>query len=181
VCPKIGPEEDSAPDGKGRAESAVWLHQELQRRLAFPCGLVHGQMPSAERHEVTDAFRAGDIAVLVGTTVLEVGVDVPEATLMVIVGADSFGLATLHQLRGRVGRGRRRSLCILTGRHGPRVQAVCRTTDGFALAEEDLRLRGAGELLGTRQSGMSDLRALDPVQDLSLLQLAREAVRGEGP
>jgi ATP-dependent DNA helicase RecG len=136
-------------------------------------------MRVADRQQVTDAFRAGDMDVLVGTTVLEVGVDVPAATLMVVVGADRFGLATLHQLRGRVGRGRRRALCVLNGKHGPRVQAVCRTTDGFALAEEDLRLRGAGELLGTRQSGMSDLRALDPLQDHQLLQEARAAVRQE--
>ena len=98
---------------------------------------------------------------------------------MVVVGADRFGLATLHQLRGRVGRGLRRSLCVLTGKRGPRVQALCCSTDGFYLAEEDLRLRGAGELLGTRQSGLSDLRALDPLRDHELLQEAREAVRQE--
>ena len=171
VCPKIG--EDNEKD------SAVRVHGELQRR--FRCGLVHGQMRAADRQEVTDAFRAGEINVLVGTTVLEVGVDVPGATLMVVVGADRFGLATLHQLRGRVGRGHRRSLCVFTGKHGPRVQAACRISDGFVLAEEDLRLRGPGELLGTRQSGMSDLRALDPLQDHELLQEAREAVRQEPP
>ncbi|MHC4077477.1 MAG: ATP-dependent DNA helicase RecG [Planctomycetota bacterium] len=181
VCPKIGAEDqDDGQEGKQDGkDSAVGLHRGLQRR--FRCGLVHGQMRVADRQQVTDAFRAGDMDVLVGTTVLEVGVDVPAATLMVVVGADRFGLATLHQLRGRVGRGRRRALCVLTGKRGPRVQAVCRTTDGFALAEEDLRLRGAGELLGTRQSGMSDLRALDPLQDHQLLQEARAAVRQEPP
>lgn len=167
VCPQI----------EGEKESTIALHRALEGR--FSCGLIHGQMPVAQRQQVTDAFRAGDLSVLVGTTVLEVGVDVPRATLMVIVGADRFGLATLHQLRGRVGRSHRRSLCVLTGKAGPRVQAICRTTDGFLLAEEDLRLRGSGELLGTRQSGMSDLRALDPVGDHELLQKAREAVRGE--
>ena len=117
---------------------------------------------------------------LVGTTVLEVGVDMPRATLMVVVGADRFGLATLHQLRGRVGRGRRRGLCILTGKPGERIRAVCRTTDGFELAEQDLALRGAGELMGKRQSGLSDLRALDPVADIDLLSRARDLVRMEG-
>jgi ATP-dependent DNA helicase RecG len=112
--------------------------------------------------------------------VLEVGVDVPEATLMVVVKAERFGLATLHQLRGRVGRGPRPGLCVLVGERSERVQAVCATTDGFELAEADLRIRGSGELLGTQQSGFSELRALDPLADLELLQRARDAVRGEG-
>ena len=98
---------------------------------------------------------------------------------MVIVNADLFGLSTLHQLRGRVGRGRRRGICILTGTMTDRVAAICRTTDGFELAEEDLRLRGTGELLGTRQSGRGDLRALDPVTDQKLLMRVRQAVREE--
>jgi ATP-dependent DNA helicase RecG len=123
-------------------------------------------------------FRAGACDVLVGTTVLEVGVDVPAATLMVVAGADRFGLATLHQLRGRVGRGRRRGLCLVCGPKTERVAAVCGTTDGFELAEHDLRLRGSGELLGTAQSGFGELRALDPVEDLDLLLAARAAVKG---
>ena len=169
VCPKIG--EDRS---KG---SAVRLHEELSRR--FDCRLVHGRMDSATRQATIEAFRKREFGVLVGTTVLEVGIDVPNATLMIVVGVDRFGLATLHQLRGRVGRGHRRGVCILTGAPGPRVDAICATTDGFELAERDLALRGAGELLGTRQSGLSDLRALDPVRDVELLQRVREVVRGE--
>jgi ATP-dependent DNA helicase RecG len=169
VCPKVG-----ADGSKG---GAVRLHAELARR--FAAGLVHGRMDVAERQATIAAFRAREFDVLVGTTVLEVGIDVPDATLMVVVGADRFGLSTLHQLRGRVGRGRRRGLCILTGEPGPRLAAICTTTDGFELAERDLALRGAGELLGTRQSGLSDLRALDPVRDIELLSRVREAVRGE--
>jgi len=167
VCPKVG--EDGEKGG------AVLLHRELQRR--FRCGLVHGRMPSPERQRVAEEFRAGHFDVLVGTTVLEVGLDVPDATLMVVVGAEHFGLSTLHQLRGRVGRGCRRGLCVLTGTHNDRIAAVCRTTDGFELAEEDLRLRGSGELLGTAQSGFGEMRALDPVEDLDLLVRARNAVR----
>ena len=117
---------------------------------------------------------------LVGTTVLEVGVDVPNATLMLIVGCDRFGMATLHQLRGRVGRGVRRGLCVLTGVASARSRAVCRTVDGFDLAEQDLALRGSGELVGQRQSGLSELRALDPVADLDLLSKVRDLVRLEG-
>ena len=169
VCPRVG--EDGEKGG------AVRLFDELSSR--FRCGLVHGRMPAAQRRDTTAAFRRGELSVLVGTTVLEVGVDVPRSTLMVVVGADRFGLATLHQLRGRVGRGSRRGLCVLTGARSARTEAVCQTTDGFELAETDLRLRGAGELLGQRQSGLSDLFALDPVEDIDLLQRARDAVRDE--
>jgi ATP-dependent DNA helicase RecG len=98
---------------------------------------------------------------------------------MVVAPADRFGLATLHQLRGRVGRGSRRGLCILCGPKTARVEALCRTTDGFELAEDDLRLRGSGELLGTAQSGFADLRALDPIEDREMLLAVRAAVAEE--
>ena len=166
VCPKIG--EDGEKGG------AVRMHGELSKR--FRCHLVHGRMPAVERQKVTADFRRGAFPVLVGTTVLEVGIDVPNATLMVVVGAHRFGLSTLHQLRGRVGRGPRRGLCILMGMANARTAAICRTSDGFALAEEDLKLRGSGELLGTRQSGLGELRVLDPIEDLDLLLRARAAV-----
>ena len=169
VCPKIG--EDGEKGG------AVRLAQDLGGR--FRCGLVHGRLPVAERRARTAAFRDGAFDVLVGTTVLEVGVDVPTATLMVVVGADRFGLAQLHQLRGRVGRGRKRGACVLIGERSDRVVALCRTRDGFDLAEEDLRLRGAGELLGAQQTGAIDFRALDPLDDYEILRAARDAVRGE--
>jgi len=169
VCPAVGEE--------GEKGGAVRMHATLAPR--FRCGLVHGRMPAQERQAVLDAFRRREFDVLVGTTVLEVGVDVPHATLMVVAGADRFGLATLHQLRGRVGRGTRRGLCIVCGEDSPRLRALCSTTDGFVLAEQDLRIRGSGELLGTAQSGFSELRALDPVEDLELLSRARQAVKDE--
>ena len=167
VCPAVG--EDGEKGG------AILVHRQLQKR--FRCGLVHGRMPTGERQQVLQTFREHRSDVLVGTTVLEVGVDVPDATLMVVVAADRFGIATLHQLRGRVGRGTRRGLCILTGQPGPRIKAVCSTTDGFELAEHDLALRGSGELLGSAQSGHQELRALDPVGDLELLLAVRRSVQ----
>jgi ATP-dependent DNA helicase RecG len=166
VCPAVGEE--------GEKGGVVRVHEALAAK--FRCGLVHGRLATGERQRVLQAFRDGALDVLVGTTVLEVGVDVPDATLVVVVAADRFGIATLHQLRGRVGRGRRRGLCLLCGPRSARVAAVCRTTDGFELAEADLALRGSGELLGSAQSGFADLRALDPVEDLELLLRVRQAV-----
>ena len=124
---------------------------------------IHGQLPVAERRRIMDGFRRGEVQVLVATTVIEVGVDVPNATLMVIEEADRFGLAQLHQLRGRVGRGAHESYCMLladpaTDEAGPGWTAMARTSDGFELAEVDLELRGEGALLGLRQSGVPDLR-----------------------
>ncbi|MFO1051149.1 MAG: helicase-related protein [Planctomycetota bacterium] len=169
VCPRIGE--------RGEKGGALRMFEEL-RSLAR-CALVHGRMPAVDRRAATEALRVGDVDVLVGTTVLEVGIDVEDATLMVVIGADRFGLATLHQLRGRVGRGRRRGLCILTGVASARTAAVVATRDGFELAEQDLRLRGAGELCGIRQSGAIDFRALDPLDDYALLRSVRDAVRVE--
>ena len=170
VCPKVG--EDGSKGG------VVRIHKELMKM--FPCGLVHGQMKASLRQEVFDGFRRGELQVLVGTTVLEVGIDVSNSTLIVILGADRFGLATLHQLRGRVGRGNRRGLCVMTGKPGPRIRAVCRTTDGFELAEHDLAIRGAGKLMGVQQSGVGDFSALDLVADSQLLVRIRDMVRCEG-
>ncbi len=126
-------------------------------------GLVHGQLPSKEKEAVMAAFRSGALQVLVATTVIEVGVDVPNATVMVIEDADRFGIAQLHQLRGRVGRGSAKSWCYLLGEAttpegAERLAALERTTDGFALAEVDLDLRGEGTILGTRQKGVNDLK-----------------------
>ena len=169
VCPAVG--EDGEKGGVVRVEAAL--------AVRFRCGSVHGRMKAEARRAVLDAFCSGALDVLVGTTVLEVGIDVPEATLMVVVAAERFGIATLHQLRGRVGRGRRRGLALLCGPRTERVAAVCRTADGFALAEADLALRGSGELLGTAQSGFAELRALDPVEDLELLLQVRRAVAAD--
>ncbi|MGC8633923.1 MAG: ATP-dependent DNA helicase RecG [Candidatus Limnocylindrales bacterium] len=144
-------------------------------------GIVHGQMPAHARDAVMEAFRRGAIAVLVGTTVVEVGVDVPEATVMVVLNAERFGVAQLHQLRGRVGRGEWPSWCVLVSDAtdpvaSARLEAVRATRDGFALAEEDLRLRLAGDLLGVQQSGLPPLRVarLDRPEDRELAKAARE-------
>jgi ATP-dependent DNA helicase RecG len=138
-------------------------------------------MPSAEKESVMERFRSGAIDVLVATTVIEVGVDVPNATQMVILDADRFGIAQLHQLRGRVGRGKLESTCHLvtqTDEASPRVEALVSSTDGFVLAEEDLRLRGEGTVMGTAQKGRSDLRLASLQTDLDLIQAARDAAVG---
>lgn len=143
-------------------------------------GLLHGQLPSSRKDEVMDAFRRGELKVLVATTVIEVGVDVPEATVMVVEDADRFGIAQLHQLRGRVGRGRDKSWCYLLTSDAPGDDAVTRlraleaSTDGFELAETDLDLRGEGSVLGTRQKGRNGLRLASIRHNRDLVQAARE-------
>lgn len=156
-------------------------------------GLVHGRMDGREKAEVMDAFTCGDLQALVSTTVIEVGVDVPNATVMIIEHAERFGLAQLHQLRGRVGRGAEQSYCILMNYQESdadaaaqaRLQALCDSHDGFEIADTDLRLRGPGEFFGTRQAGLTDLRVADLSRDLDLLRLARREaeawVQGEAP
>jgi ATP-dependent DNA helicase RecG len=144
---------------------------------------VHGRQNAAERAAAMDAFVGGQAQILVSTTVIEVGVDVPNATLMVIEHAERFGLSQLHQLRGRVGRGGKRGTCLLVARGSSelgeaRLRAMLETTDGFVIADHDLRIRGPGDFLGTRQSGfLPDLRFADLVRDARLVSLAREAAR----
>lgn len=176
VCPLI--EESENLSVQAATEMANYLQREI-----FPeyrVGLLYGSLPSAEKDAVMEAFRRGEIHILVSTTVVEVGVDVPNATVILIEDADRFGLAQLHQLRGRVGRGEHQSYCILLAdpksEEGKRrLQVMCETNDGFRIAEEDLRLRGPGELYGTRQSGLPDLRIADLIQDLDILEEARRA------
>jgi ATP-dependent DNA helicase RecG len=142
---------------------------------------VHGRQAAAERAEAMERFERGETQILVSTSVIEVGVDVPNATLMVVEHAERFGLAQLHQLRGRVGRGQRPGSCLLVARGGgadseARLAAMLETTDGFEIADRDLRIRGPGEFLGTRQHGrLPDLRLADLVRDARLVSVAREA------
>ena len=161
--------------------SAVDVHRQLKDEV-FPdlkVGLLHGRLPSAEKQTVIQAFARGQTQVLVSTTVVEVGVDVPEASVMMIDHADRFGLAQLHQLRGRVGRGAAASRCLLINdSRNPlarqRLEVLVRSTDGFEIAEMDLRLRGPGQVLGTRQSGLPDLALASLADDGSVLEEARE-------
>ncbi len=162
-------------------KAAIKMHRELRQKL-FPdlhVGLLHGRMASDEKESVMRDFQAGQIEILVATTVIEVGVDVPNATVMVIEHAERFGLAQLHQLRGRIGRGAAKSYCVLmTGgkisEDGERrLDAMVRTCDGFAIAELDLELRGPGEFFGTRQAGLPSFRVANIIRDRDLLEVAK--------
>ena len=176
VCPAV---EDSELDSLKSAES--WA--EALQRAVFPdlrVGLLHGKLKPAEKERVMAAFARHELDILVATTVIEVGVDVPNATLMVIENADRFGLSQLHQLRGRVGRGQDKSYCVLfTSNKNPqtlaRLKALCKTTDGFRIAEEDLALRGPGDFFGSRQHGLPQFKAASLSLDVGLLKEAREA------
>jgi ATP-dependent DNA helicase RecG len=161
-------------------KAAEKMYRHLSDRV-FPgvrVGLLHGRLKTEERASVMDAFRRGEVKILVSTTVIEVGVDVPNATVMVIEQAERFGLAQLHQLRGRVGRGGEQSYCILvTGKMSDagreRIRTMVESTDGFYIAEMDLKLRGPGEFFGTRQSGMPTLRIGNIIRDQDILEVAR--------
>ena len=174
VCPLV-------EDSDKRAARAAVSHFEALSKGPFATlrtALLHGRADPQEKTERLNAFRAGDIDVLFSTTVIEVGVDAPKATTMVIEDAAQFGLTQLHQLRGRVGRNNRPSFCFLMGTAETeegrrRLEVMCSTTDGFVIAEEDLKLRGPGETYGLRQSGLSDLKIADLVKDIRLLDRAR--------
>ncbi|MEQ8840427.1 MAG: ATP-dependent DNA helicase RecG [Acidimicrobiales bacterium] len=175
VCPLIG--ESEALDVSSATETYESLTGGELHDLRV--ALLHGQMPSAEKGAVMERFREGEIDVLVATTVIEVGVDVPNATAMVVLDADRFGIAQLHQLRGRVGRGRDASRCFLVGDPTTsdgeaRLEALVESTNGFLLAEVDLRLRGEGTIMGERQKGRNDLRLASLVTDREWVGVARE-------
>jgi ATP-dependent DNA helicase RecG len=173
VCPLV----EESP--KIEVASATAEHERLAGLMkGLSVGLIHGQMRSADKEGVMASFRAGEMDVLVATTVIEVGIDVPNATVMVVEDAQRFGLSQLHQLRGRVGRGDHPGTCVLladatTTEGEDRLEAMVRTTDGFRLAEEDLRIRGQGTVFGTRQSGVKDLKLADILADVELLVAAR--------
>ncbi len=176
VCPAV---EDS--EALGVKSAMTWA--ETLRQTVFPdlrIALLHGQMKGSEKERIMADFAAGRADVLVATTVIEVGVDVPNATLMVIEDADRFGLSQLHQLRGRVGRGGAKSYCILTTHNRnpqtiQRLKALCKTNDGFQIAQEDLQLRGPGDFFGSRQSGLPAFRVADLSMDLQTLKDAQQA------
>ena len=184
VCPSV--EENGGAgweDGPGMDLKAVTAYAAELRERVFPdlrVGFVHGKLKSKEKEAVMAAFAGGELDVLVSTTVIEVGVDVPNASLMIVENAERFGLSQLHQLRGRVGRGKHKSWCVLvtasrseTARE--RLKALCATGDGFQIAEEDLRLRGPGDFFGKRQHGLPQLKVADFAADMELLKEARAA------
>jgi ATP-dependent DNA helicase RecG len=171
-------------------QAAIQAAERLQAQefRSIRVGLLHGRMKTEEKERTMAAFKGGEIPILVATTVIEVGVDVPNATVMLVEHAERFGLAQLHQLRGRVGRGPQQSFCVLltSGVMGKRVgdsgvsearqrlDALVRSTDGFVIAEEDLRIRGPGEFFGVRQWGAPEFRAANLIRDAAMLEQARQ-------
>ncbi len=176
VCPLIeANEERDLPSAQEVYEA--FTHGSFH---GIPCGLLHGRLKAAEKESVMRGFYENKIKLLVSTTVIEVGVNVPNASILVVEHAERFGLAQLHQLRGRVGRGGYDAYCILiaggkNGRNEQRLKVIEQTSDGFRLAEEDLRLRGPGQFFGAMQHGLGDLRIADVLADMDLLLLARRA------
>ena len=173
---------EASPGAKSGLKSAVAMHEQLRNGplAGLRLGLLHGRLDADEKEIIMRRFQRGEIDVLVATTVIEVGVDVPNATVMVIEHAERFGLAQLHQLRGRVGRGAAKSYCVLmTGARvselaEERLNAMVRTQDGFELAELDLQMRGPGEFFGTRQAGLPDFRVANLLRDRKMLELAKQ-------
>jgi ATP-dependent DNA helicase RecG len=179
VCPLVS--ESEVVEARAAEQEAERLRGAELR--GFRVGCLHGRMRPAERRAVMEDFKRGELDVLVATTVIEVGVDVANATIMIVQEADRFGLAQLHQLRGRVGRGAEQSYCLLVSRPKEeladeaqrRLEALVKAADGFELAEVDLELRGEGQLLGTRQSGLADLKFASLMRDRKLIEKAKRS------
>ena len=178
ICPLV--EESEAIQAKAAIAEFEQLSKEVFPDLRL--GLLHGRMPAVEKDKVMRRFRSGELDILVSTPVVEVGIDVPNATVMLVESADRFGLSQLHQFRGRVGRGREQSYCMLLAQNPSeigreRLSVIEKVQDGFILAEKDMEMRGPGEFFGTRQSGLPDLR-MAKLSDVALLELARsEAIK----
>ncbi|MEI9894326.1 MAG: helicase-related protein [Chthoniobacter sp.] len=167
---------------KLEAKAAATEFAKWQELLApMPCALLHGRIAPEEKDAIMEKFRRGETKALIATTVIEVGIDVPNASIMLVENAERFGLAQLHQLRGRIGRGQHKSYCILLrsakveAEASEKLRILEETSDGFDIAEADLRLRGPGDLLGTAQSGLPPLKLGDPIADHELMRLARNA------
>ena len=179
VCPMVEENEELATPLKSAEEHALALQR------AFPAlrvACVHGKMKPKDKDAVMRAFAAGETDILVSTTVIEVGVDVPNAALMVVENAERFGLSQLHQLRGRVGRGPHKSWCILVSDNDSaetkaRLDIMCRTNDGFQIAERDLQMRGPGDFFGSRQHGLPEMHVADLGADMKVLQEAQQEAR----
>ncbi|MBO4831429.1 MAG: ATP-dependent DNA helicase RecG [Oscillospiraceae bacterium] len=185
VCPMVGEADtEQAPDAPENLKAAEEYAKKLRDEV-FPdlrVAIIHGKMKPLAKDETMKAFAAGESDILVATTVIEVGVDVPNAALMVVENADRFGLSQLHQLRGRVGRGKHKSYCVLFEGSGgdtakERLKVMCETNDGFKIAEEDLRLRGPGDFFGSRQHGLPEMHIADIAGDMDVLKQAQEAAK----
>ncbi|MBQ3404371.1 MAG: ATP-dependent DNA helicase RecG, partial [Oscillospiraceae bacterium] len=178
VCPMVEDSENGEPDLKPVKEYAKALQEQVFPELRV--SLIHGKMKPSEKDRVMDAFVRGESDILVATTVIEVGVNVPNAALMVVENADRFGLSQLHQLRGRVGRGKHKSYCVLfEGKSSElshkRLKTLCETNDGFKIAQEDLKLRGPGDFFGKRQHGLPVFHIVDLNSDMKVMEAARQA------
>ncbi len=189
ICPRIEASvKESGKDGAASKQKLLWEVKSVKEEYeklsgkVFPdlsVGMLHGKLKPKEKENIMTNFRSGKIRILVSTSVIEVGVDIPNATIMMIEGADRFGLAQLYQFRGRVGRGEHQSYCLLftdsdSKTTKERLQAILEAKNGFELAEHDLKIRGPGELLGEEQAGMPDI-AMRALQDMELVKTTREA------